>query len=133
VDAAEQEKPNMTFASSVVLVADDEPDIRAVLAEMFEEVLGVCAAVAADGAEALDRIWICRPRLMILDWMMPRLDGPAVCRTLRQQPPSWPLTVVAISAAPVRDLALDAGCAAFVPKPFDMNDLLGIARRCIGV
>jgi CheY-like chemotaxis protein len=65
--------------------------------------------------------------------MMPRLDGEGVCQTLRTQPPAWPLSVVGMSAAPVRELVLDAGCAAFVPKPFDVDALVNVARRCLAL
>ena len=111
----------------LVLVADDDVSIRELLADTLTE-LDVRVATARDGAEALDMVARQAPALAVLDVQMPRVDGTEVCRRLKADPATRDLPVVAISAGERRGVAIEAGCDAFVAKPFDLDDLLAAVR-----
>jgi CheY-like chemotaxis protein len=111
-----------------VLVVDDEHDLRHFL-ELLMRSAGYDVDVAADGQEALDRIAARTPDLMLLDLMMPVMDGWAVLERLAgRRPPA----VVVLSAAADPDRALRAGAAACVTKPFSVQALLATCGRLLG-
>lgn len=110
-----------------VLVVDDEPDIRGFLAPVLE-CEGFEVDTAVDGVEALDKISACRPELVLLDLMMPRLDGYGVLERLRDQPR---LAVVVLSAKADRDRAQRAGAVDAVGKPFNLAGLFETCRRAL--
>ena len=119
------------LTDGTVVVADDEPTIRMVVADVLRDCLGVCPELVQDGWEALVRVRELRPRLLLLDWMMPRLDGLGVVEALRAEPPSWPMATLIMSAAPIRDVAAQSGCTGFIPKPFVVDDLIQAVERCL--
>lgn len=108
----------------VILVVDDTPaDIRlmdAVLAPRGYRVLG-----ASSGSEALEQVAREPPDLILLDVLMPRMDGYETCRRLRQAPKSHFLPVVMLTASTQGDRlkALEAGADDFIAKPFDTAEL----------
>jgi DNA-binding response OmpR family regulator len=112
-----------------VLIVDDDPDIRDLLSFSFG-VAGFEIHTALDGRAALDVVEAHRPDLVVLDWMMPELDGLEVCRLLRSFERDEHLPVVMLSA---RTSAQDkrageaAGVTEYVTKPFSPRDLV---RRC---
>jgi CheY-like chemotaxis protein len=118
----------------VVVVADDDPVIRGMVAEMLRRALGVVVAGAADGAEALDvlRLPGVNARVLVLDMQMPVLDGPATLRALRSDPALRDLPVVAMSAAAAESEARAAGCDLFLRKPFPTTALVAAVRTCLG-
>jgi CheY-like chemotaxis protein len=110
-----------------VLIVDDDPFIRKLIATTLEDVSGFELAEAADGAEALERARALSPRLVFLDVDMPRLDGIAACRQLRAAPETRGATIVMLTAAnadEVEDRASAAGADLFLTKPFSPLDLL---------
>ncbi len=122
----------MTFSQSVVLVADDEPDIRAVLAAMFEDVLGVCAAVAADGAEALRVLERERPCAVLLDMRMPVVDGWEFSRRYRRGTDRTAPIVVMTAAENARRRCDEVGGDDCLAKPFDIDALCALVGRFCG-
>jgi DNA-binding response OmpR family regulator len=109
-----------------ILIVDDEPDILGFLtAVLADESFAV--RTAKNGREALDEIAAGRPALMILDLMMPQVNGMEVLEALRAHPEYKDLPVIVLSAkSSHRDIleALEKGAVDFVPKPFDLDDLL---------
>jgi CheY-like chemotaxis protein len=117
-----------------VLVVDDEPAIRDTLSFMLE-MEGFQVAVAADGVEALARIAQDPPEVVLLDVMMPKLDGYRVCGAIKADPRTAGVKVVMLTAmgqAADRARALAAGADAYVAKPFDEDGLSTLLRQLAG-
>lgn len=111
-----------------VLIVDDEPQVVTVL-EITLRADGFQTLTAHDGIEALDQIRRHHPALMLLDVMMPRMDGWSVLERLREMPLGERPRVVMVSAltsAADRSRATALGAEAYVPKPFDIEHLLTI-------
>jgi CheY-like chemotaxis protein len=114
-----------------VLVVDDDPVIVELLV-LNLELEGHEAITASDGREAVRLVHDAAPDLLLLDVMMPELDGFAVCRELKQDPATADLPVVLLSArAQESDLVRGtaAGADAYVTKPFDPFELVRLLER----
>jgi DNA-binding response OmpR family regulator len=117
-----------------ILIADDEPNIRETLAFILE-MEGFDVTAVSDGAQALEAIRRLRPPVVLLDAMMPRMDGFAVCRGIRAVPELSGVTIVMLSALGQktdRARALAAGADHYVTKPYDEDELLALLRRLTG-
>jgi CheY-like chemotaxis protein len=113
-----------------VLVVDDEPQVVWVL-EFSLQGEGYETFSAHDGMEALDQIRRHRPDLMVLDVMMPRMDGWSVLEALAEMPVAdrpRVIMVTALASTGDRDRAMRLGAEAFVAKPFDMEHLVGVLQ-----
>jgi two-component system response regulator MprA len=114
-----------------ILVADDDRAIR----ESVERALGLegyDTLTASDGAKALAAIEAGRPDLLILDVMMPGIDGLMVCRVLRAQRRPLPiLMLTALAQTADRVEGLDAGADDYLPKPFELDELLARIRALL--
>ena len=124
----------MVNDSKRVLICDDDPVILR-LHEVNLELEGYeVVATASDGKEALDKIAELRPDLVILDIMMPKMDGLEVCRHLKADPALAKIPVVLLSAR-AQDLdvreGLDIGADAYLTKPFDPVELLEVVGRLV--
>jgi len=112
--------------SDLVLIADDDRDIvRFVALNLRLE--GFEVVVATDGQDALDMALDVRPSLILLDTMMPRMDGYEVCSRLRDQRPDAQIPVIMLTAKSMdadRSMAYTAGADDWVTKPFDPADLV---------
>jgi CheY-like chemotaxis protein len=114
-----------------VLVVDDEPQVVQVL-RFSLEAEGYATYTARDGLEALELIKKHKPCLVVLDVMMPKLDGWSVLAELAELPrEDRPRVVMVTALATVADRARAAslGAAAYVPKPFDVEDLLEVLHE----
>jgi DNA-binding response OmpR family regulator len=112
--------------SNSVLVVDDEPQVVWML-QFSLEAEGYQTFGARDGKAALDEVREHHPRLMLLDIMMPVMDGWAVLEQLQELPREERPRVIVVSArTSLRDKAKAAelGADAFVTKPFNVDDLL---------
>jgi len=116
-----------------LLIVDDEPDILLLL-RITLEADGFQTALAADGESALRRIAAEPFDCVLLDVMMPVMDGWAVLEALRDQPAAPPVIVVSAKSAP-RDVAraLELGAAEFVTKPFDVTTLGPLVSRVLSL
>lgn len=111
-----------------VLVVDDEPQVVWVL-QFSLEAEGYTTFAARDGIQALSVIAEHHPKLMLLDIMMPAMDGWSVLEQMMELPREDRPRVIVLSAlANLRDRARAAemGADAFMPKPFNVDDLLGM-------
>ena len=114
-----------------ILVADDDPAVRESLRRSLS-FNGYDVVTAADGQEALDQIAADRPDAVVLDLMMPRLDGLQACRTLRSQGDDLPvLMLTARDGVADRVAGLDAGADDYLPKPFALEELLARLRALL--
>lgn len=112
-----------------ILVVDDDPAIRDVVADILE-MSDYRVKTATNGAEALDFIRDEPPSAVLLDLMMPVMDGWEFLRRCRDQERCAQVPVVVMSAA--RDIARAAselGAQAYLSKPFDMDAVLAIVER----
>src|SRR2546427_10227197 len=101
----------------LVLIGEDEPDNQVILQTVVETLVGVRAAVAGDGLAGLASVERERPRMILLDLMLPGLDGFQGTRQLKAHPATRGIPILAGSAiAPPddREAALAAGCGWFV-------------------
>jgi CheY-like chemotaxis protein len=115
-----------------VLVVDDDPFVRKLIATTLEDVAEFELHEAADGVEALDIALRERPTLVFLDVDMPRLDGIEACRRMRADDTSAGATIVMLTAAhgdSVEREAEDAGADLFLTKPFSPLELLRLVDR----
>jgi len=116
-----------------LLIADDEPHNRDVLRQLLEP-LGFTTVESSDGLETLAEIRRSRPDLLLVDLVMPEMDGLDVTRTLRSEREFAQLPVIALSASAFADTVREcraAGCNEFVPKPVNFDLLLDAIGRCL--
>lgn len=109
-----------------ILVAEDNPTNRELLRELLE-IHGYSVAEACDGEEALAMVEQAHPELLLLDIGMPRSDGFAVVRTLRESPRFASLPVVAITAYAMqgdREKILSSGFDGYLSKPVNSVSLV---------
>jgi two-component system, cell cycle response regulator DivK len=111
-------------SAPLVLVAEDHADSRNALRVLLEAV-GYRVAEASNGAEALERARTERPDVVLLDLMMPVLDGLSAARGMRAIPELSRVPIVALTALDgARGDALAAGCDDLMAKPLDLRRLL---------
>jgi CheY-like chemotaxis protein len=118
-------------ADALVLIGEDEPDNQVILQTVVESLVGARAEVAGDGLAVLASVTRKRPDMILLDLMMPGLDGIQVTRKLKGNPDTASIPIVAVSAMARpddREAALAAGCDEFVRKPFELDDLEAVIR-----
>ena len=109
----------------LVLIADDDDDIRLMMRTLLE-MKGYRTAEAANGQEAVEAAARERPDLILVDLQLPRLNGFAVTRFVRQHEGLRRVPIVVVSGhdpARHRDLALAAGCNEYIQKPVDFDQL----------
>ncbi|MCS6860206.1 MAG: response regulator transcription factor [Abditibacteriales bacterium] len=114
-----------------ILLIEDEPDIAAVVKQGLEEA-GYVVDVAEDGMQGLDLAAERNYALILLDLMLPRLDGWRVCEELRARRDTTPiLMLTARDAVSDRVRGLDLGADDYLPKPFDFDELLARVRALL--
>ncbi len=107
----------------LILVVDDVPDILEAVCDLLEGE-GYRVARARNGREALARVDEERPRLILLDLMMPVMDGLAFAQALRRRDGDHTIPIVVISADGDPQKAAALGARGFLAKPFDIDALL---------
>jgi CheY-like chemotaxis protein len=119
------------MTAPLVLVVDDDPDILDAICDILDAE-GYRVARARHGAEALEQVEAARPDIILLDLMMPVMDGVAFSHALRQRPRVSDIPIVVISADGNPQRAASVGAAGYLAKPFDIEALLaqvaGITR-----
>lgn len=118
----------------LILMAEDDADIQLV-ARLALKRAGYRVTAVSNGKSLLERVAGERPDIVLLDWMMPEMDGPATCEALRANPETADIPIVFMTAKSQgfeieRGLAL--GAAGYIVKPFDaltlgeqLRDILG--------
>ena len=121
----------MTAAAPAVLLAEDEPHIVESLTFLLDRA-GFAVRAEADGTAALARALENPPDVMLIDVMLPGLDGFELLRRLRADPRGAKLPVVMLTAkgqARDRETARQAGADVFISKPFSNSHLVAAVRR----
>ena len=117
------------MAASILLVEDATDLAQVILRELAAA--GYHALHAADGLEALELHAREQPELVILDWMLPKLDGLEVLRRMRQSAPTPVLMLTARSEETDRVLGLEVGADDYLTKPFSMRELMARVRAML--
>jgi two-component system sensor histidine kinase/response regulator len=123
----------LTVQAGRVLVADDEENNRTLLRELLQA-HGHEVTEAVDGEQALQEVASSSPDVVILDVMMPKLDGFAVCRRLKEDPRTATVPILLITALAERQdrlTGIGAGANDFLTKPIDTRDVLLRVRNAI--
>ena len=123
----------MTGVATDVLIVEDEPDIRSLIVHHLERE-GYRCRTAASGGEALARVRASVPDLLVLDLMLPGMDGLEVCRRLRADPATAALPIIMLTAkADVVDrvVGLEVGADDYLGKPFSTKELVARARAVL--
>ena len=114
-----------------ILLADDESAITDNLAPLLRRA-GYDVVVASDGRQALDAVRASAPDLVVLDVMMPVLDGRAVLRTMRAEHRSTPVILLTqVGESSERAMALEEGADDYLNKPFDPQELTARIRAVL--
>lgn len=116
---------------TVVLVIDDEFGIVDSLSEVLSE-RGFTVTSASNGKDALRRVMERRPDLILLDYMMPVMDGQEMLRQLQADAELRQIPVVMMSAVPRSSLPQTCTPAGFLRKPFDLDGLFEEVARLLG-
>jgi len=121
----------MPLDRPTILLADDDPTIADTLAPFLERA-GFHVLVVSDGMSALEKAQKHRPELIILDVLMPRMDGRETLRRLRKSN-IWTPTILLtqVGEASERALALEEGADDYLNKPFDPHELLARVRAVL--
>lgn len=114
---------------SQVLVIDDDPAIRDMLKRFFSKE-GFLTNTASDGEEGLRRIKSERPDVIVLDIMMPRMDGWAVLKTLKDDPELSDIPVTILSVLDDMNMGYALGATDYLTKPIDWGRLLNNVKKC---
>lgn len=117
---------------ATILVVDDEFGIAEVLASVLTDA-GHNVVIATNGRQGLDRLKEIRPQLVLLDFMMPVLDGPAMLRSMRNDPESHAIPAIVMSSLPEPTIseALGGAYSGFIRKPFKLRMVTEMVDRIL--
>lgn len=111
----------------VVLIAERDQNVRA-LQQFFLERAGFAVEFADDGQAALERALAAPPALVVTEILVPRLDGLALCRRLREEPATREVPVIVFSILSAAARAAEAGASAFLRKPLVETVFVGAVQ-----
>jgi DNA-binding response OmpR family regulator len=117
-------------AQAPILVVDDDYHLRKTIQLMLEEE-GFVVQVAADGQEAVEQATAQRPALMVLDMGLPLFDGDEVAVQVRGRCGSTFPIVLITADGQIREKSRRIGAAAYLRKPFDMDDLIQAVQHAL--
>src|SRR5688572_26199144 len=115
-------------------MAEDDPDIQLVARLALKEA-GYRVITVSNGVELLARVEPDRPDIVLLDWMMPEMDGPATCARLRENPSTAGIPIVFMTAKSQGfeiERGLSLGAVGYIVKPFDALTLGEQLRALLG-
>lgn len=112
-----------------VLVVDDDPDLRELM-KLLLEGAGYGVETASDGKEALERVSLRRPSVVLLDMKMPGMNGWQFAEELRRVYDRRVPIVVVTAAENARKTAGEIGAEGFLGKPFELDDVLSLVEHC---
>jgi two-component system cell cycle response regulator DivK len=125
MEGAQAERP-------VILLVEDDPDLRALAVKVLAS-RGYSSIPAADGEEGVRIALEGAASLVLMDLDMPELDGLEATRRIKRARPGIPVVAVTGHAmSGDRDEAREAGCDAFLPKPYEIQQLVAIVDRLLG-
>jgi len=116
-----------------ILIADDNENIRRALTYLLEDE-GYSLLIARDGADTLKQVREFRPDVLLLDIMMPEINGYDVCRTIKSDPglnKTYIIMLTARGQAAERELGKEVGADDYVVKPFSPTDILSKIKKIL--
>ena len=116
-----------------ILVVDDEPEAVELLQFNLEQ-NGFKVLTAADGVEALQKVRTLMPNLVVLDVMLPEIDGIEVCKMIRRDPATAAIPIIMLTARAAeidRVLGLELGADDYMTKPFSPRELILRIRKLL--
>jgi CheY-like chemotaxis protein len=114
-----------------ILIVENDPDIRDVLSLLFTDV-GYVFEIHEDLEEIIPAVQAFHPDLILLDYMLSKVNGGELCGQVKRNPDFSQIPVILYSAFPKVFLSLgDYGCDLFIPKPFDLNNLITQIERLV--
>jgi DNA-binding response OmpR family regulator len=116
-----------------VLVVDDEEDYRLIVQDVLKSA-GMEVKTACDGLEGIAALKDFPADIVLVDWMMPKMDGEHFCRALREDPKSQSLPVIMLTVKQTADEELEAlhfGVDDFLVKPFKPEELLARVKAAL--
>jgi two-component system, OmpR family, alkaline phosphatase synthesis response regulator PhoP len=127
-----------TTMSKKLLIVDDEPHIRQLLSQTLEDLEdeGVEIFTAKDGVEALEVIQAESPNLVLLDVMMPRMNGFDVCHQVKNELKMTDVYIIMLTAKGQesdRQRSKTVGADHFITKPFDPDEVLQKSQEVLGL
>ncbi|WP_072619801.1 diguanylate cyclase [Spirulina major] len=114
----------------LIMVVDDTPPNLKVMGSILESV-GYKTTFAISGQQVLDRLATLKPDLILLDWMMPEMDGLEVCQKLQRHPDYSHIPIIFLTARQDREScvqAFNSGAVDYITKPFNRSELLARVR-----
>lgn len=117
---------------AIILVVERDPHVRE-LESYFLEEAGYGVEFADDGLVALELARAIHPRIVITEILVPKLDGLALCRTLKEEPETRDITVLIFSVLVAADRAREAGADAFLRKPLEERRLVDTVRALLAM
>ena len=117
-----------------ILSVDDEPDVTALVRFHFSKA-GYEVLTAASGREAIETIRCRHPELVLVDLMLPDIDGLGLCEIIRQNSATAAIPIVILTSwatAEARQAGLELGAIDYVTKPFSPRDLVDRVARLLG-
>jgi CheY-like chemotaxis protein len=114
----------------VVLIAERDQNVRA-LQQFFLERAGFAVEFADDGQAALERALQAPPALVVTEILIPKLDGLALCRRLREEPATRQVPVIVFSILSAAARAAEAGASAFLRKPLVETVFVGAVQELL--
>lgn len=122
--------PWKTHVAARVLVVEDDRDVVQVVRAYLERE-GFAVEVATDGLRGLDQVFAAPPDLIVLDWMLPGIDGLEFLKRLRREHRTPVILLTARGAEADRVLGLEFGADDYVPKPFSPRELIARVRAVL--
>ena len=115
-----------------VLIVDDEPNLRRLSRTILSK--NFIVFEAEDGKQAIDIANTQKPDIILMDMMMPKMDGLTACHTIRKNPTTKSIPVIMVTAIGFElniKLSQQMGANAYVTKPFTSQDLLDKIKQCL--
>ena len=127
------QKANILTVMTTVLVVEDSPTQRELITDLLKRI-GLKVMVATDGMEALEQVQLSCPDLVVLDVVMPRMNGYEVCRRLKTDPKTQNVPVVMCPSKGEefdRYWGMKQGADAYIVKPFQPKELLVTVKQLL--
>lgn len=117
---------------ALILVVERNPAVQR-LERFFLEQAGYSVEFTSDGVSALKRAQELKPKILVSEILVPKLDGLSLCRTLKQHPDTKEILIMIFSHLQAEDRALEAGADAFLTKPLDEELLIHTLEKLLAM
>ncbi|HEV7473357.1 MAG TPA: response regulator [Pyrinomonadaceae bacterium] len=124
--------PDDPSKRALILVVERNPAVQR-LERFFLEQAGYVVEFASDGLAALALAQELRPKIVVTEILVPRLDGLSLCRALKSDPLTSSIVVLIFSHLHAEDRALEAGADAFMVKPIEEESLIDIVSKLLEI